>query len=1075
MNIPQLGGTVGRTAFALNDVPNEESELCMATGGGLTQDPGGKGDPLTDAKKYWDYLTDPNTGWPVKIFVGLLVAGLVVTAGRAVTPFLHELWNFLKWLAGRRLSSERRRRRKRRMFAEHVDNQLRHLELQEDWRDEKYAELEAEVEIEQSWGKRWMRRMLPFRRSSLRRVRSLSDALRRSSVRLVLLEGEPGAGKSIALRHLARVLAKRAAKSRKVNATIPLYINLKQLDLRPEQVSEAAIRTFVLATLNEVNSRDVQEVLDAEFDRGLEEGTWLFLFDSFDEIPDLLSAKDTRRVAPLYAQAIADFLGPFTRCRGIVASRDFTSPDLSQFTRFRILRLSQRQQHRLIRRADLDRSVDRALRSGLATASQDITTFASNPMFLGLLCEHMRTSGQFPANSHAVFEDYLNHRLQRDAQRIRSRFSVDVGFIRAGAEEIAFLMGSVPRMGLTPSRESLLASASTLDTLTPHWLGTVLDALEYSKLGRTDVNTAGKVTFSFVHRRFQEYFATRVVIRAGDRVPVTSLLDNDQWRETAVTLLQIQDPRETTPLLTEAAARLSKCAHLAESGDFEWPDGCLHLLRILSTGLESCEDAVRKPLQPLVDRILVRAWERGHRLDKRRALDFVPLASAAVAERLLTEAFRSRNELLREGAFRSAGSLPDLTPALRAQIRRTLLGLAASIDLYRKRASTIAQIKRLARPAEFLNLLFFLTIAVPAAVVVAVAGLLVPLSQVVADDFASPQASGGYIIVFFVAGTSVVAISGMFSLASLRRGGGRLVEAMSSSTLIEHKVLRAAGIAFALTVHAFYCLLSMAFLVPVNTTGIWTNMALTVYTALWPAAVIWSTRTGLGSKAVLWPLLPAAMLMLGGLRSARWLCQHRQVLKGKCTPKAGWQLLFAIGRMIRPSTRKIGYIAAGLAITVAWAVALDQALTNLPVTTLILVATGTTLLVVLAFLMSSIPLRRDIVAAQNADNVLSLIARLRSRSAFDTVIARLGAQRIARDPETKQTIENLVGEIERAQVRAQDQPELLLRTACPSLDHQRPPQQWLLDSWLLGRWTTLRVTEVGEDTLDELARLADKD
>jgi hypothetical protein len=39
----------------------------------------------------------------------------------------------------------------------------------------------------------------------------------------------------------------------------------------------------------------------------------LFLFDSFDEIPDPLSAQDTRRAAPLYAQAIADFLGPLLR------------------------------------------------------------------------------------------------------------------------------------------------------------------------------------------------------------------------------------------------------------------------------------------------------------------------------------------------------------------------------------------------------------------------------------------------------------------------------------------------------------------------------------------------------------------------------------------------------------------------------------------------------------------------------------------------------------------------------------------------------------------------------------------
>lgn len=36
------------------------------------------------------------------------------------------------------------RRRERQMFAPHIDNQLRYLELQEDWRDEKYAEVETE-------------------------------------------------------------------------------------------------------------------------------------------------------------------------------------------------------------------------------------------------------------------------------------------------------------------------------------------------------------------------------------------------------------------------------------------------------------------------------------------------------------------------------------------------------------------------------------------------------------------------------------------------------------------------------------------------------------------------------------------------------------------------------------------------------------------------------------------------------------------------------------------------------------------------------------------------------------------
>lgn len=1034
------------------------------------QSQGDKGNPFDDLKKLVDYFLDPATSWQVKALAIIALLIVVAPVISALPPVIRECVNVIRWAAGRRLSAERRRRRKRQTFARHLDNQLRQLELQEDWRDEKYAELEAEVEIEQTWRTRWMRRLLPFRRSTLRRVRSLSQALSRSGVPLVLLEGEPGAGKSIALRHLARMLAKRAAKSTKVDGTIPLYINLKQLDIRPDEVNAAQIRTFALATLNEVNSRDVQEVLDTEFDRGLEEGTWLFLFDSFDEIPDLLSAQDTRRVAPLYAQAIADFLGPFSKCRGVVASRDFTSPDSSQYTRFRILRLSERQQRKLIRRADLDRPVDRALRSGLATASQDVATFASNPMFLGLLCEHMRTTGQFPANSHAVFEDYLGHRLQRDAQRIKARFAVEVDFVRAGAEEIAFLMASVPRMGLTPSKEMLLASASGLDTLTPRWVGTILEALEYSKLGRTDVNTAGKATFSFVHRRFQEYFATCVVIHEGRRVPVASLLDNDQWRETAVTLLQIQSKQDTEPLLTEAQERLAVFAEQTLTGDFRWPDGCLHLLRILSTGLESREDAVREPLQPLIDQILVRAWDDGNRLDKRRALDFVLLAGTPVAERLLTEAFRSRNDLLREGAFRNAGTLPDLSPALRAQIRRTLLGRATSIDLYVNRAATVAQVKRLAQPSGFLRLLDLLTIALPVSVLFATAGFLTQM-RLTADSFLADEFIVMFAVPFYLGLGDVMMIRLAFSEAALSRRGGHLAEALSRSTLLEEQVMRAARIGAVLLSHAALCFISAAYLISSPPFAV----AFTAYGALWPAAIIWCTRNGMGTVVKLWLLLPVLMVVVGGARLPHWLRQRDRALMQWGGPTARRQLIAAVGRMLRPTRRKVRYLFVILCSFTLVPIAVGAALVFVPRTTYLVTAMAVAFIAALGFLMSASPLRSITEKVQTGDDVLALFAKVRSPWALVSVINRLGIQRVARDPSARNAIENLVGEIERAQPRTRLEQGVLLRTACPSLVGHPAPRQWFLDVRPLRRLTSMHVSGVSENVLDELARLADKD
>jgi hypothetical protein len=43
-------------------------------------------------------------------------------------------------------------------------------------------------------------------------------------------EGDPGSGKSVALRHLALKMAKIAAGSRSLKSVIPIFVNLKELN-----------------------------------------------------------------------------------------------------------------------------------------------------------------------------------------------------------------------------------------------------------------------------------------------------------------------------------------------------------------------------------------------------------------------------------------------------------------------------------------------------------------------------------------------------------------------------------------------------------------------------------------------------------------------------------------------------------------------------------------------------------------------------------------------------------------------------------------------------------------------------
>jgi hypothetical protein len=245
--------------------------------------------------------------------------------------------------------------------------ELNRLENLVEWRDYKYGELEAEVETEGR--RRSSLRFLSFgwRRSKLRRERSLTKALRRSAERVVLLEGDPGSGRSVAMRHVARTVAMRSGKSRRTDSLIPLYVNLRGLEHgSTTQVNAALIRNFVLRTLNRNRDRDAQKFLETEFDLGLRNGTWFFLFDSFDELPGVLSSTEQDDYITEYSDAISDFLHGFNNiCRGIVASRGFRGPGRADWPRFRILGLSDARQFEIIRKANLPSDTGKALRANL--------------------------------------------------------------------------------------------------------------------------------------------------------------------------------------------------------------------------------------------------------------------------------------------------------------------------------------------------------------------------------------------------------------------------------------------------------------------------------------------------------------------------------------------------------------------------------------------------------------------------------------------------------------------------------------------------------------------------------------
>jgi NACHT domain len=746
---------------------------------------------------------------------------------------------------------ELKRGRDSRLFANHVLREINQRNLSENWKDEEFAELEAEIEAQ---GQR--RYLIPFRELfrvpiGIRREPSLTLALEHSSERLILLEGDPGAGKSVALRHVAQNIATRASKAKQSASVLPIFVNLKELRCEEhEAVDRDLIRNFILRSLNRINDRFIDEFLEAEFDQGLKNGRWVFLFDSFDEIPAVLSSTEADAVIQKYSESISDFLGGLNSCRGVVASRFYRGPSQAGWQRFRILELSAQRQQDLIDKALLSPAVATKLRGELALANNDIQSMAKNPMLLGLLCEHMRLGNDFPTLAYEVFEKYFNYRIQKDAERVMQRYGLDVREIQDETEQLAFAIASSPILGLSPSRHLL---QRTLGQMGLGWgserFNRLLDALEYMKIGRSDRDgvSADERQFTFSHRRFQEYFATCVVIRNSEAVTSRQLLLDARWRETAVVLCQTGRPEAINSLLEEAKTIVLNAGNEIRRNEqqplpadvsrqeeqqtqFIWPEGVLHVLGILQAGFATSKSELPFELRKAAADVIVTATFHGSLLDRKFALEVAGVAPQETLVELIREALQLDSQWLNDVIYRQVARLSTIPPDVLEWVRTAILRIAMGRGAHRRRDALHAHLTRLYRSSDLLDALK-LAYSIRIIDLVVVLALFVSLYML-----PSVQAAAWFVGVAIFA--SFVAIHTL------------------SWRLYNWPVLFI--IATTARIYAFFlvAILVSGGIRDVPLIGQVLLMIGWLYLMMWPLAAIDCVKRGVSTKVVQWPLIP---------------------------------------------------------------------------------------------------------------------------------------------------------------------------------------------------------------------------
>ena len=569
----------------------------------------------------------------------------------------------------------------------------------------------------------------------------LSRALRQRRERLILLEGLPGSGKSAALQQFAYHLAIQAKGSINPRSTLPIYINLRDLKLDPEQdLAEqfpAAIKRLIYRALNPSRRPEILDFLNREYEQGLREGTWLFIFDSFDEIPEILKSTHADGVVQKYVAALDQFLHGIYRCRGIIASRHYQGPGRLTWPVLHIQPLDRHQQRELIRKSGVEPEMAGKIIQGLEDAGSELQQLATTPLFLSILCSNIQQGSAFPTFTYKVYDDFTNHAFQKGQHQLQTKFNLTTADVRRACEAIAFVMID-QNLGLNPTRTSLIDRVVARGLYSSAEIGKYLEALlQLQILHKIDPDSPDP-EISFGHRQFQEYYAAGTILRQFNEqpdqlwVPIQQLITDGRWRGVVVILLQIGNWQQLGELFNELQILLEAewqpiCVDLSERFEITYlatdiemlydikhsaePDRTRvthlslalqlqHVLSILRDGIGERIPETPGQISKLCHEIVTTAYYQNNSQEKMAALEFSVLLPEVERNQIHLDSITKQNSFHKNDdviatIIRNASNLARIPVQIKRSIAQKAMEDTYEEQFWRNRSAAKTYIQRL--------------------------------------------------------------------------------------------------------------------------------------------------------------------------------------------------------------------------------------------------------------------------------------------------------------------------------------------------------------------------------------------